>query len=131
MQSARVRRGVIGVLAQADAFLMIRRADGVPKGGTWCFPGGHIEAGETARVAIVREIAEELGLLVEPLDRVGSVQVPDSRHILAIWRVGRIGGEIRPDVREIAEVRWLTPAEIRNIVPALPSNERVLALLGV
>ena len=48
--------------------------------GTWSLPGGHIEPGETARAAAVREVAEETGLAIT-LD--GLVDVHD-----AIFRDG-------------------------------------------
>jgi 8-oxo-dGTP diphosphatase len=90
-----------------------------------------VEAGETPRKAVVRELAEELGIQVRPVERIGAVQVVESRHILAIWRVVLVGGAIRPNEREIADFRWLSPDEIRRTRPGLPSNERVLELLGV
>ena len=126
----RVRRGVIGVLERNGRYLMIRRAAGIAKGGSWCFPGGHVERGETPGRAVVRELAEELGIRVEPIARVGSVRVLDSRHILAIWRVRHVDGEFRMAPAEIAEMRWMTPAEVREIRPTLPSNEPVLEMLA-
>ena len=127
----RVRRGVIGILSRGPALLMIRRALGIPKGGYWCFPGGHIERGETPRRAVSRELAEELGIGVTPTERLGSVRVRDTNYILAVWRVRHIHYEFRLAEQEIAEVRWLTPSQIRAIRPSLPSNDRVLEMLGV
>jgi len=128
--AAMIRRGVVGILARADELLLIRRADGVAKGGYWCFPGGHVEPGETPRRAVCRELAEELGIEVAPTRRLGSVRVLDSRHILAVWQVEQIGGILCPAPHEIAEMRWLNPAGIRGIQPSLPSNQLVLELLG-
>lgn len=127
----RVRRGVIGILSRGSKFLMIRRAEGIVKGGTWCFPGGHVERGETPRVAVVRELREELGIEITPTVRLGSLRILDSRHILVAWRVERTTGQLTPDPKEVAEVRWLTPQEIRTIRPTLPSNDVVLTMLGV
>ena len=126
----KVRRGVIGILNRADEFLMIRRALGVAKGGAWCFPGGHVESGETPRRAVVRELYEELGILVTPVIRIGSVRVSDSRHVLAAWRVRHVEGEFRLAESEIAEIRWLPLSEISDIRPGLPSNQLVVKLLG-
>jgi 8-oxo-dGTP diphosphatase len=128
---ARVRRGVIGVAARGEKLLLIQRAPGIDKGGAWCFPGGHVEHGETPRVAVRREFREELGLEIQPVSRVGAVRVLDSLHVLAIWRVDVTGGVLRPDSREIADVRWLCPSEIRALEVGLPSNEPVLQLLGL
>lgn len=125
-----VRRGVIAIIDSGSRLLLIRRAAGVVKGGCWCFPGGHVEAGETPRRAIRRELMEELGVEVEPTRRVGSVRLPSQGYVLAVWRVRLVDSELRPDAREVAEVRWVTPAEIRAIQPGLPSNARVLEMLG-
>ncbi len=110
---------------------MIRRAADIAKGGTWCFPGGHVERGETPARAVVRELDEELGIDVVPTERVGSLRVLDSRHILVAWRVRHVKGSFTPHPGEVAEWRWLTPKEIRDIRPTLPSNEVVLQMLGV
>lgn len=129
-RTARVRRGAIGVLRRGPRYFMVQRAAGVPKGGFWCFPGGHVEAGETSRDAVKRELSEELGIEVETVERVGAVRILDTNHVLAVWIVKRIGGEFRPAASEIAEARWLTAEEIRRIPRSIPSNERVLEMLG-
>ena len=126
-----VRRGVIGILNRGDEYLMIRRAEGVAKPGCWCFPGGHVERGETPRQAVGRELYEELGIHVRPTQRLGSLRVLDSRHILVAWRVEHVNGDFRIAQKEIAEIRWVPGDQIRAIHPGLPSNERVLEMLGV
>lgn len=45
--------------------LMHRRPLEKHHGGLWEFPGGKVESGETPRIALVREIAEELGVTIE------------------------------------------------------------------
>lgn len=128
---SRVRRGVIGILSRGSTLLVIRRALGIAKGGHWCFPGGHVEPGETSKVAITREILEELSIETLPTQRLGAVHVKDSNHVLVVWRVRYVRGELRAEPREVSEFRWLTPAQIRAIEPGFPSNDRVLAMLGV
>ena len=129
--SSRPRRGAIGLLSRGIKYLLIRRAEGILKGGYWCFPGGHVERGETSRQAVQREFHEELGITVQAVERLGSVRVLDTNHVLAVWTVRHLSGEIHPADDEIADVRWLAPAEIRAITPGVPSNEEVLDLLGV
>jgi mutator protein MutT len=118
------------VLRENEAVLMVRRAPAVAKGGCWCFPGGHVESGETSRRAIERELLEELGLLVRAVERLGAIRV-DDRYVLAVWFVCRVGGSLRPDRREIAEARWVDPTNLRELRPSLHSNEAVFDMLGV
>lgn len=110
---------------------MIRRASAVAKGGYWCFPGGHVERGETSRRAVQREFREELGVAVEAERRLGSVRLADSGYVLAVWLVRYLGGTLRLAEDEIAEARWLTARGLRTISPSIPSNQRVLQMLGL
>ncbi len=124
-----VGRGAIGVLSDGGRYLMVRRAEAVAKGGFWCFPGGHVEPGETPRDAVCRELAEELGIEVVAYQRLGAVRVPEPQYILAVWRVRLPGGELRPNGDEIADTGWFTADEARRLKPILPSNEHVFELL--
>jgi len=127
--ASRVRRGAIGIVERGSRLLVIRRALHIPKGGRWCFPGGHVEPGETAKVAVVREFREELAITVRPTQRLGAVRVLDTRHVLAVWRVAYLGGEINPSPAEVAEVRWMLPEELGAIPDGLTSNVSVLKML--
>lgn len=130
LNRSRTRRGAIGILKREGRYLAIRRALQLVKGGCWCFPGGHIEPGENARQAVQRELREELGVEVVATERLGSIRVDDGRYILAVWCVDCHAESFHPNEKEIAEWRWVTPSELRSIKPSLPSNERVLELLG-
>ncbi|EBA11942.1 NUDIX hydrolase [Roseobacter sp. CCS2] len=54
--------GAIAVVHHAGRFLLVKRKN-EPNANTWGFPGGHVELGETALEAAVRELAEETGVV--------------------------------------------------------------------
>lgn len=48
-----------------DGKVLLAERGKPPLAGVWSLPGGHVEAGEAARAAALREVAEETGLTVE------------------------------------------------------------------
>lgn len=120
-------RGAVGVVERGGRVLVIRRAEGIPFGGAWCFPGGALEPGETFAQAVVREMREEVGLLVHAERELWQWRSQDDRLELRWWSV-REERElpVSPDDSEVADVAWLTTREIRNLDPLLESNRRFL-----
>jgi 8-oxo-dGTP diphosphatase len=55
----------VGAVVVADGQLLLVRRGRGPGSGRWSIPGGRVEAGETVRHAVVREVAEETGLRVD------------------------------------------------------------------
>ena len=101
--------------------LVARRARG-PAYNIWTMPGGVVEAGETLTEALIREIAEETAMVVEPVALAGyrDVVVRDddkrvSRHFVIMCFATRwISGE--PQLNdELAEARWLKPEELGDL----------------
>ena len=62
----RPKLGAIAVVVRNDHVLLARRGK-EPDAGLWGFPGGHVELGETALQAAVRELREETGVEAHPL----------------------------------------------------------------
>ena len=55
----------IAVVIHEDRVLLVRRKK-EPDAGRWGFPGGHVDPGETALAAAVRELAEETSVRAAP-----------------------------------------------------------------
>lgn len=123
---------VAAVLTRADGRVLVqRRPAGKPLPGLWEFPGGRIEPGENPEAALARELAEELGIVVErsalePLIFASEPQA-DKHLLLLFYRCRAWAGE--PEPRHAEALRWATPAELVDL--PMPGPDRpALALLA-
>jgi 8-oxo-dGTP diphosphatase len=66
---------VLAVVTSEAGVLVVHRETGNPR---WAFPGGKIEAGETAAAAAAREVQEETGLQVDIIGEIGRREHPDT-----------------------------------------------------
>jgi ADP-ribose pyrophosphatase YjhB (NUDIX family) len=86
----------------------------------WSLPKGHIEEGETAQDAAVREIAEETGIVGRVLAPLGTIDfwfVAEGRRIhktVHHYLLLAQGGELSDADIEVAEVAWVPLAELRD-----------------
>ena len=64
---------VAAVVLDGDRILLVRRA-GEPGKGKWSIPGGVVKLGERLREAVVREVEEECGILIEVVDLLDVVE---------------------------------------------------------
>jgi len=101
--------------------LISQRPEGKTLAGHWEFPGGKIEAGESPRAALKRELAEELGVEVRSLRPAFELtyEYPERHVELLVWQVERYVGE--PSGREGQALRWEKPAGLRSL-PLLPAD---------
>lgn len=58
----------VGVVVWRDGQVLLVKRGKPPRQGSWGLPGGRQEWGETVYQAAVREVAEETGLTIEPLE---------------------------------------------------------------
>ena len=122
--------GVVIACRDADGrWLCIRRSATVAAPLKVCFPGGAIEAGESQPSAVIREMLEEVGIVVTPVQCVWRWDSPTTELTLWGWTADWSGDEIKADPTEVAEVLWLTVDEISNHPDAMPTNRSFMDAL--
>ena len=72
----------------------------------WSLPGGAVEAGDSDEDAVVREAAEETGVVVEIHHRIGSYGLDNGFSVSAFVCSITEGEPVVPETGEIADVRW-------------------------
>ena len=104
---------------ESDRWLVQHRADHLEwSPGEWAATGGSALAGEDSATAAIRETREEVGLLLSPhqLRLVARVVRPNRLNDVWLARVDNAtAGRVRCSP-EVAEVRWVTSAELSQLV---------------
>ena len=96
--------------------LLTRRAAEVFD-GVWDIPGGFVDDGEHPVETVRRELREETGLDVEPLDFLGvwmdrySEDESGPSTLNLYWRARVVGGEPQA-ADDVSELRWFAPHEL-------------------
>lgn len=104
--------------------------------GEWGLPAGAIEMGETPRQAVIREVAEETGLLVEPrqvLAVLGGEKFrwtyPDGNaveYFIIVFRCQVMTGTLQPIDGEVTAFEYRTPESLSTL--SLPYPLEIFAI---
>ena len=119
-------------LLDADNRVLIaQRPPGKAMAGLWEFPGGKVEPGETPEDAIIREIAEELGVNITkpclaPLT-FASFDYPDFHLLMPLYVCRRWEGT--PVAREHSALKWVRANRFRDY-PMPPADEPLISHLA-
>lgn len=105
-----------GLAYDSEGRLLLVRRRNDPGSGLWSVPGGRVETGETDAQAVVREMAEETGLMVEPGGLVGRVR--RGPYDIADYRCTVVGGTLRAG-DDASDVRWCD-ADALTDLPLVP-----------
>jgi ADP-ribose pyrophosphatase YjhB (NUDIX family) len=108
--------GVGAVVIDRGRVLLVCRGR-EPLKGQWSLPGGLLELGEQLTAGVIREIEEETGLLVEPLELIellDSIHHQDGRvryhYVIADYLCRVTGGSLQA-ASDADDVRWAEPAD--------------------
>jgi 8-oxo-dGTP pyrophosphatase MutT (NUDIX family) len=135
-----LERSAGGVVVRGEELIVIvptrRAADGSTVLG---LPKGHIDPGETALQAAIREVREEAGVDVELMSELGEVRYWYSRDghavpkVVVFYLFRSRGGDPADHDDEVQEARWMALAEARAALSYETEREivgRALAALG-
>ncbi len=94
--------------------LIAQRPPGKPLAGRWEFPGGKIDAGESERAALLRELREELGVEVQAAERLLELthEYPERHVELCMWHVTEYTGTPHP--HDGQQLKWVEPAKLAD-----------------
>jgi 8-oxo-dGTP diphosphatase len=118
-------------LIDADGRVLIaQRPQGKTMAGLWEFPGGKVEAGERPEQSLIRELREELGIVVRedclaPLT-FASHDYTDFHLLMPLYVCRRWEGIVR--AVEGQELKWVRPNRLRDY-PMPPADEPLISHL--
>jgi len=110
--------------------LLAQRPPGKTMAGLWEFPGGKVESGERPEDSLIRELEEELGIIVKeaclaPLT-FASHAYPEFHLLMPLFVCRRWDGMVTP--REGQRLAWVRPNRLREY-PMPPADEPLIAHL--
>lgn len=100
----------------------------------WSLPKGHLEAGESAEQAAVREVFEETGITGQVLAPLGTIDfwfVAEGRRVhktVHHFLLEAVGGELSDADIEVVDVRWFALPEVASVL-AYADERRLLGLV--
>ena len=121
MGNRNVKNVVVGLLSQKRGndlieYLLVKsRKDFGRYTGYWYPPGGHLEEEEDERAALIREIEEELGLNVKPINKIATTPGDTENQMTHWWECKLLSDKIKINQEEITEIGWFTKDDMENM----------------
>jgi 8-oxo-dGTP pyrophosphatase MutT (NUDIX family) len=105
----------LAIITSDRGVLIAKRRDGIPP---WTFLGGEILEGESANEALRRRVHAEAGLPVTAVHFIGRRIHPKTSRVMVYGHVEVGPGEpVLGDPDDLEEVRWVSIAETRDLMP--------------
>jgi 8-oxo-dGTP diphosphatase len=110
--------------------LLAQRPAGKTMAGLWEFPGGKVDTGETPEMALIRELAEELGIDARTYDLApftfASHSYPDFHLLMPLYVCREWSGT--PTPREGQRLAWVRPEDLSGY-PMPAADKPLVAML--
>ena len=124
---------LVAAVALVDAdgrVLLAQRPEGKTLAGLWEFPGGKVEAGETPEACLIRELEEELGIVVSHACLAPFVFASHSYEtfhlLMPLYVCRRFWGTAEP--KEGQTLKWVRPRQMRDY-PMPPADPPLIPFL--
>jgi len=120
----------VALIDRDGRVLIAQRPPDKAMAGLWEFPGGKVDGGETPEQALVRELAEELGIVTEEAclgPFTFASHSYDSFHLLMPLYLCRVWSGT-PSPREGQVLKWVTPQQLGDY-PMPPADVPLVAML--
>ena len=107
----------VGAVVIHDGRVLLAKRGKAPMKGHWTLPGGALEVGEPLLEGVVREVREETGLIVQPvelielLDRIHRVEDRIQFHYVIADYLCRVTGGALLAASDADAVRWVARSE--------------------
>jgi len=115
----------IGILRNTNNEVLLgKRIKGKSLKGYWEFPGGKIEKGENAQTCIIREVKEELGVLVQPTSFLKQIKHAYTHFSITMdaYHCDYLQGP--PKTLGCDNWKWIAPQEI-SLLPFPKANHKL------
>lgn len=111
MKSKLKPRVGVGVVIMKGGKVLLLKRKGSHGSGSWAFIGGHLEFGETPEVTAIREVAEEIGVSLKNLKRIGytiDYFPKEQKHYVTLYIKAELdsGQQKVLDKEKISELEW-------------------------
>lgn len=105
------------IIIHQNKILAAKRSEKMSQAGFWEFPGGKLEEGESPEESLIREIQEELGMVISIIEPLSISKFNYTSEDLTVelipFTCHWVSGEIQ--ILEHEEVQWLTLNEMDNL----------------
>ncbi|MDR0487971.1 MAG: NAD(+) diphosphatase [Propionibacteriaceae bacterium] len=103
---------IVAVIDESDRLLLGHHIDW--ELGRFSLLAGFLEVGESLEQAVVRELNEEVGVVVSQITYAGSQPWPTPRSLMVAFTAQASGQEPIPDLQEITHAQWFTRQDLRT-----------------